>query len=433
MKEMNPTYANYLGGSVKKTLFVVALATMLVFAVVGSAFAVAQKSGQQRFGRSATAPANVVNLAPGQTNPVAGAGTFTYLDWNTSLGTNSALSAGKTPHGNYTTTTVKCVVCHAVHYAAPGTAPGGSTLSQADTLLRMKASDSCVYCHASATGSVNGRPVYNGLGAAIIGDGTEGHVTGTNCSFCHTGVHGAGQDNSVASLAGYLLITLPNTMGVATGPGGTYTTYADSSPNMLAAIGLIDQGAVNQGFASGAALNGTPYDYQTDPSSTMREQAVGIFCAECHNGAYATAAAGATTNVTSSSSAMYSGHRIAAAATSDWNGVADKVSSSPLSGIPVAWAAADNCKSCHDAVDNFNNAAFPHAWGSFSGPTPTAANAGSKMWLLSAATEGVAKSQIQPVNGTTNSFDTTKLQLSDGVCLKCHVASGGGAGVGITF
>ena len=41
--------------------------------------------------------------------------------------------------------------------------------------------------------------------------------------------------------------------------------------------------------------------------------AVGIFCAECHNGAYSTVAAGATTNVKGSSATVaYSGHRIAA-------------------------------------------------------------------------------------------------------------------------
>ena len=428
MKEMNPTYAINLGGSVKKTLFVVALAAMLVFAVAGSAFAVVNRSGQQRLGAAASADANVVNLGPTQTNPVAGAGTYTYLDWNTSLGSNGTLSAGKTPHGNYTTTTVKCVVCHAVHYAAPGAAPVGNAAAQADTLLRMKASQSCIYCHASSSGSVNGRPVYNGEGASLIGDGTDGHVTGSNCSFCHTSVHGAGQDNSVASLSGYLLITLPNTMGVATGPG-TNTTLVPSA-NMLGAIANIDAGAVNQGFGSGDALGGTPYDFQTDASATRREQAVGIFCAECHDGAYATVAAGASTNISSSSTALYSGHRIAAAATSDWNGVGDKVSSSSLSGIAVAWAAANNCKSCHDATDNFNNAAFPHAWGTWTG---TAATSGSKMWLLSAANAGATKTQIQPVSGNTNSYNTTKLQLSDGVCLKCHVASGGTAGVGITF
>ena len=48
------------------------------------------------------------------------------MDWSTGLGTNNSASAGNSPHGNFTTTTVKCVVCHAVHYAAPGNAPVAS-------------------------------------------------------------------------------------------------------------------------------------------------------------------------------------------------------------------------------------------------------------------------------------------------------------------
>jgi hypothetical protein len=421
---------------VKKTLSVAALAAVLVFAFAGSAFAVVNASGQARLGAAVVAPANVANLVAPQTNPVAGAGTLTYQNWNTATLGNANPNAGTTPHGNYTTTTVKCVVCHAVHYAAPGGAPVGQGQA-ADTLLRMRASDACIYCHATANVAVNGRPVYNGLGSTIgSGGGTVGHETGTNCSMCHTSVHGVGQDNSVASLAGYLLKTMTVSGGFASGPvaqpsndpAATNVLSAISpvtTTNMLGAITAIDNGAQNQGFAAGAALNGTVGDYAGTNSSTLREQAVGVFCAQCHNGAYATAAAGAATNVSTSASTQFSGHRIAAAATTDWNG-ATKVSSSALNGATVAWAAAQNCRSCHDAVDNNNVSAFPHAWGKYTG---NAATDGAKMWLTSAATAGQATNPLVPMDNTAG----TQQQLQDGVCLKCHVASGGTAGVGITF
>jgi hypothetical protein len=174
MIEMTRSKKTNQGGSVKKTLFVMALAAVLVFAVASSAFA---GSGQDRQGAAAVAPAPVGGN-PAST-PVAGAGTYTYKNWNTTLGTNAG---DNSPHGNYTTTTVKCVVCHAVHYAAPGndSRTGASSGQHADTLLRMKASDACVYCHATAGVAVNGVPVY--------ADGiNNGHVIGSNCDMCHTG------------------------------------------------------------------------------------------------------------------------------------------------------------------------------------------------------------------------------------------------------
>lgn len=412
MKEMTHMCAIYQGGSVKKTLLVVALATMLVFAVAGSALAV-NHSGQQRLGAAATAPAYV----PG-TGTVAGAGTYTYMDWSLGLGDNA--TEGNSPHGNYTTTTVKCVVCHAVHYAAPGGAPVGAGQT-ADTLLRVRADQACAYCHATAGAAVNGRPVYNGLGGAALtgaltgGNFDTGHYTGTNCNACHSNVHGSGADDSVAALQGYLLLEIgaTNVQGL-----GMDTT------NMLEAITSIDFKAQNEGFASGAALNGTPGDYASINSATLREQAVGVFCAECHNGAYATAAAGASTNVRGSATTAFSGHRIAAAATSDWNSLGE-TSSGAVRDLPIAWKAAADCKACHDANDIYGNKAFPHAWGGQAGVGYT------KMWLTSAADAGAAGTSIGLPSA--NTYNGSRVQLSDGVCLKCHVASGGTDGVGITY
>jgi hypothetical protein len=420
MNEMNKNKSTFRGGPVRKTLLIAALAAILVLAFAGTVMAAGiNHSGQLRLGAATTETASSPTSAT-----IIGGGTNTYDNWNTGTGygTNGTVAGDNSPHGNYATTTVKCVVCHAVHYAAPGGAPiaGGAFnngLQTADTLLRVKASDACVFCHATTGQAVNGRPVYDGLGDAILAPGatggntTTGHITGTNCSYCHTNVHGAGADHTVASLDGYLLKLM-----TATDVQGTGAT----TTNMIEAITAIDNNAVNQGFQPGAALAGTIGTYATVSNSTLREQAVGVFCAECHNGAYATAAAGASTNVQNAAAFQgFSGHRIAASATTTWN--VDGSKSSGLFSGTVAWAAAANCKSCHDANDTFGNKAFPHSWG------------GTKMWLTSAANAGAAASNLPYGTAPGSAYNVNRPQLSDGVCLKCHVASGGTDGVGITY
>ena len=424
MKEMNCKRTINLGGSVKKTLLVAALAVILLFAVAGSAFAVNQ-SNQTYLGAKnspvMTPGAPPVYVSGGEGALVNGnkIGTNTYMDWTPALLGNAQTDAGlpnyagNSPHGNYTTTTVKCVVCHAVHYAAPGGATVGSNAQVADTLLRNRADQACVYCQA-----VNGRPVYNGLGPAVVngtntsGDNNVGHYTGSNCSVCHTNVHGAGADTSVAALNGYLLNTF-TTVGVNGSPAVT-------TNNMLEAIDALNSKAQTQGFTN--ALPQSTGAYAGVNSTTNREEAVGIFCAECHNGAYATGSAGASTSVRSGATTQsFTGHRIAAAATTTWNSTG-AISSGDRTIGTVAWAEAANCKSCHDATDDYNNPGFPHAWGK-------SGVASSKMWLQMAANAGAAKTSV----GQAASADTADLQLQDGVCLKCHVSSDGASGVGITF
>jgi hypothetical protein len=189
---------------------------------------------------------------------------------------------------------------------------------------------------------------------------------------------------------------------------------------MIEAITAIDHNAVNQGFAPGAALAGTIGQYAAVSNDTLRQQAVGVFCAECHDGAYATGAAGAATNVQGSGTAQYSGHRIAAAATSNWNADGSK-SSGQVQNTTIAWAAANNCLSCHDATDSFGNTAFPHSWG------------GTKMWLMSASNAGATKTALPYGTDAGAAYNVNRPQLSDGVCLKCHVSGGNASGVGITY
>jgi len=402
---------------VKKTLLVVAVAAILIFAFAGTALAAVNRSGQQFVGAAPTA--SVI--------PTQGVDTNVYMNWQdisvtNPLGDNGVPAiAGTSPHGNYATTTVKCVVCHSVHYAAPGNAPvsGGDSnngAQVADTLLRMRADQACVYCHATSGMAVNGMPVYDGS-APGPSTAANGHVTGSNCSFCHTTVHGVGQDNSVLALAGYLLRTMPSNAAV-----GAYGT----TENMITAVDAVNSNAMAQGFADGQALGAPTSTYASVSNDTLRQSAVGIFCAECHAGSYAQVAAGASTNVQDYdlNNSPYSGHRIAAVdQTGTWNdplSAVGQVSSATTTETTVAWLPAINCASCHAAEDIFGNTGFPHSWG------------GSKMWLLSGADASEAN-KIAPFANPSLGPDPLDLQLQDGVCLRCHVESGSGAGVGITY
>ena len=438
----------------KKTLLVVALATVLVLAVASSAFA-QNNSGQTRTGKRAVAPAMVtipagvtavqngsggtVAVTPGSRVSVAGAGTSTYYDWDPTLYGNADAANSNSPHGNYTTTTVKCVVCHAVHYAAPGGAPIGSG-QDADTLLRNRADAACIYCHATADQAVNGTPVYDGLGPVLPGhtgsDGyptvSYGHQIGIGCHECHSSVHGTGADTTIASLDGFLL-NLPNganlnpphaiMMKIPTAPHAATTAILPAN-NMLEIISNLEAGASLEGFTD-SPLPDWSWNYASTNTSTLREQAVGVFCAECHEGAYVTGAPGASTNVWNTDAfpaeGFYTGHRIGAQVTEStpgrhWNDDASK-SSSPYVG-QVAWKAAADCKSCHDATDSLGNTAFPHAWG------------GTKMWLMSAAySNDPNPTKLTPVTA----LPSAGLQLQDGVCLKCHVSPDQQSGIGLTF
>lgn len=95
------------------------------------------------------------------------AGTYsTYASWT---GTD-------TPHTNYTTTSIKCAVCHAVHKAE----------ATGQVLLRTTVADACTYCHIiSSTGNIQ---VYGGESSWYSIQSEHAH--NTPCTGCHA-VHGA--------------------------------------------------------------------------------------------------------------------------------------------------------------------------------------------------------------------------------------------------
>lgn len=107
-----------------------------------------------------------------------------YLRW-------TAVSAlpgqGTSPHGGYSSSTVKCQVCHAVHYAQNG----------GQLLLQDTVANACNYCHVGGAGGYT--QVYGGVPANAVGSNfANAHNfynngvsnVGVVCTSCHQ-VHAA--------------------------------------------------------------------------------------------------------------------------------------------------------------------------------------------------------------------------------------------------
>jgi cytochrome c553 len=322
----------------------------------------------------------------------------------------------------------------------------------ADTLLRMRAIDACGYCHVAAGNTVDNDPVYNGTWPASSNDGHN--LASPPCGECHASVHGAGAETTIPALNGLLL------KGKDTNANLVFAyENLDKNSSALERITAVQAVASAQGF--GNAVTGfTVAQYSTtlftDPTGpAVRQQAVGIFCAGCHDGAYNSTTAGAAVSFSNSpvgaAGGLYAGHRTMATNTSSWNSLGNARSSGQSNagaGFTVAFAPATDCRSCHDADNGFNNgkSAFPHAWGYVAGTGPQTAAAGAifggpnpngaivagtptYVWLLSAAYAGAPKANV----GANNHVGAGGGTLQDGVCLKCHRGVGGASGVGINF
>lgn len=112
------------------------------------------------------------------------------------------------PHGNYTTASTKCAVCHAVHHAGR---LGNGVGSEA--LLRDTRANGCMYCHLD--NGVAQKKVYDGKTANYAGTDFKnahndlGENGGVTCYGCHQ-VHGAPSDmTDNALLSAYLLAKPP--------------------------------------------------------------------------------------------------------------------------------------------------------------------------------------------------------------------------------
>ncbi len=361
----------------KKSLGVTLVAFVLVFAFAPAAFA-AKGSVMVRTG-DATSTASLL---------------ATYNDWSgtstsTALATFPGNAGSSSPHSGYATATVKCAACHAVHVAAPA----------GDTLLRMKASDSCVYCHVATGSSVSGAIVYGGDPLIPARSGDDHHTVGGNCSVCHASVHGSNAIKDVPSLTGLLLKRDANSRAV----------------NLTAMADLLDP------------TTGLSTRLATVNDTATRRAAVGIWCGSCHNNAYyvlgpsrsaAFGYAGTATAGTwsiASGTAGRTGHRVEALASDNWN-VGNSISTSAKTSGRIAWAPATDCQSCHDASNGLTGVSagtgFPHY-------TPNATrflNVASSV-VATAAPSGVNQPGATGIAGTEHA---RMYSLKDGVCLKCH-------------
>jgi hypothetical protein len=109
--------------------------------------------------------------------PTATTAPDSYAAWS-NTGANADTG---TPHKGYTTSTNKCLVCHAVHNAS----------TSGESLLRGRAEASCEYCHVYT--AVGGVVIYGGDASvyyATHDDFSHNRTSDSACRSCHS-VHGA--------------------------------------------------------------------------------------------------------------------------------------------------------------------------------------------------------------------------------------------------
>lgn len=399
MKEMRSVKINQGVGNMKKTLIVVALATAFVLAFSAAALAVGPF-----FSSNATAP-NVWNAN------YAG-----YLRW--SYG-STLTSAGLSPHGDYATSTNKCAVCHSVHRAASD----GTVLTAINdrTLSGYSGSNSgytrgCGFCHGHT-------PTFS---VKQVGMGTDGTISPhSNCNRCHIeSPHGAGA-----------------------------STFA-----VLKAIMINEDPDAKIEYDLTNNINGLTADMfdgtNASLSATGKTLGTGYLCNTCHSNAQggkhlafavntpnAAPAIGGEGNPITAGDAT--GHRVTATVTTNWNQTPGQYNAFFTGGgavgaqSQIAWAPANSCQTCHDAKKADGSYAFPHGYVDGAGAYQTKTTAGASLvWLTTADSPGAAHTVLGTTAGGTSSanINSTNNKLTeDGLCIKCHVADGGTAGVGITY
>lgn len=267
----------------KRVLFVLTMAAVLVFAF--AAVATAKYAGYA---------ANEPYLSWGGANYIYNA-------------INGTADGQLSPHGGYTQTSVKCVVCHSTHRAFTTRTVADGIGTSSDFKLLNGVGGSCAQCHAAWGASPSNTLVeigetYSGphIGAAGSSCGSRG---------CHGSVHGIGTDTTYAVVAKYNLAQ-------------------DVTTKMDAAIAA---GNVNAAITT------------TATGDAMKAYATGYVCAPCHgNSSFSVATRGFANMISlEGTSAMASGHPSASAG---------------------AYGHAPTCEKCHDMVGvATNSTAFPHA------------------------------------------------------------------------
>jgi len=357
----------------KRVVPVIVLAMTLVFAFCTGAVA-----------KNAGSPAIVGDTAGKATSSVNATAGYVYWYAAERIASLDVLQDGS-PHGNYTTTTVKCGVCHSVHGAA-----ANGTL-----LLSSSVSGSCALCHGAGSTIVGGQDQ--------ISIGATGNTPHGNClGYCHSSSpHGVGSSEYLALRAHMLVASADTRIGEAiTNTAATGITAADMNDTNIATM--------QTGVTLGTGYICSRYGCHNNPGS-----------------AFAIKGSGNTMKLQDAAVSVKQGHPVTGAISADWGATHVGIQNPTV----VAYdSVASGCQSCHDYIDPVtNNAAFPHN------------RLGTRLWMTAAANAGAAKTPILDtttnvidgvtVNGTLDWYPTS----IDGACIKCHISPGGTEGVGITW
>jgi len=243
-------------------------------------------------------------LLAGAVPAVAAWADTTYLSWGVvkTQGGNPGSPNPNSPHGGYTTTTIKCGVCHAVHGAS----------STGEALLQSQKANSCTYCHISP--GVSTAIVYGGVAANYSGSdlqnahnsyATGEDAPGVTCDKCHQ-VHAA-----------------TNAMPVQT----------DLRQKILRGPQTYD------------AFDPGSYDYNAGAPTGVDNQhtALSKWCTRCHK---------------ASAESMYGYYN------TDYYDYETHIMTTPTATYPVdggkqvAWAASSYCGSCHSS--GYLGGTWPH-------------------------------------------------------------------------
>jgi len=214
----------------KKTLFIVALAAVLVFAFATPAFAkYAGYSSSKQY----------VPWAEAQSLASANA---------------DAAEMASGPHAGYATTTIKCAVCHSVHR-------GGSKL--------LNEGSSCAFCHTSV--AHGGGAVASNL---ISWDVANLGPHGSRCANtdCHGGPHGVGAStydgpaSKLLTAAGDVeLADLASANGVAT---TEFDTWSDTT-RALATAGVCQRSGCHNNSMMGVVTSGAALEVSVGTTQTV--------------------------------------------------------------------------------------------------------------------------------------------------------------------
>lgn len=270
-----------------------------------------------------------------------------YLNWSV-VATMPGNAGSTSPHGGYQTSTIKCGVCHAVHYAA-GT-PG-------QLLLQDSVANACNYCHVGGAG-----------GYVQVYGGNPANYSGTNWDNAHNEFKVSGVEQGVTCTTCHQVHAADSQM--------TANPYLTAK--MLKGAKTFDPFNPNYDPQAGAPLS-------TDSSNT----ALTKWCAGCHftrGGSYS----------------YYS---------TDYNEQTHiMTTATPTYGNPdasysgqVAWLGSNYCASCH--ASGYTTSTWPHYTAGMKFLTESAGATATATGTLNPADDGVClRCHRQGTNGIGLTF-----------------------------